>query len=234
MNIVITGASRGIGFELAKALAKHKQNHLVVISRNLNKLKELAAECLRIYPDAKVTPYQFDLNQFDFYPFIVQRLETIIPKCDILVHNAGKLVNKPFNQFQLSDFDDTFNVNVKGPFFFTQAMLPIMNKGSHIVNIGSVGGIQGSVKFPGLAAYSSSKAALAIFSEVLAVELAEKEIKVNCLALGAVQTEMFAKAFPGAKALQNPAQIAHFIGDFCVNGHKYFNGKVIPVALSVP
>jgi short-subunit dehydrogenase len=234
MNIVITGASRGIGFELAKVLAKHKQNHLVVISRNGKNLKELATECKRMYPEAKVTPYEFDLNQFEFYPFIVQRLETIIPDCDILVHNAGKLVNKPFSQFDASDFDDTFNVNVKGPFLFTQAMLPMMNKGSHIVNIGSIGGIIGSKKFPGLAAYSASKGALSVLTEVLAEELAEKEIKVNCLALGAVQTEMFSKAFPGAKALQNPAQIAHFIGDFCVNGQKYFNGKVIPVSLSVP
>ena len=125
MNIVITGASRGIGFELAKVLAKHKQNHLVVISRNGKNLRELARECVRLYPEAKVTPYEFDLNQFEFYPFIVQRLETFIPKCDILVHNAGKLVNKPFSQFEQTEFDDTFNVNVKGPFFFTQAMLPM-------------------------------------------------------------------------------------------------------------
>jgi short-subunit dehydrogenase len=234
MNIVITGASRGVGFELAKVLAKHKQNHLVVISRNGKNLKELAAECVRMYPEAKVTPYEFDLNQFDFYPFIVQRLETIIPNCDILVHNAGKLVNKPFMQIEQADFDEIYNVNIKAPFFFTQAMLPMMNKGAHVVNISSMGGVQGTQKFPGLSAYSSSKGALIVFTEILAEELAEKEIKVNCLALGAVQTEMFAKAFPGAKALQNPAQIAHFIGDFCVNGHKYFNGKVLPVALSVP
>ncbi len=234
MNIVITGASRGVGFELAKVLAKHKQNHLVVISRNGKNLKELAAECVRMYPEAKVTPYEFDLTQFDFYPFIVQRLETIIPKCDILVHNAGKLINKPYTQIEQADFDEMYNVNIKAPFFFTQAMLPMMNKGAHVVNISSMGGVQGTQKFPGLAAYSSSKGALIVLTEILAEELAEKEIKVNCLALGAVQTEMFSKAFPGAKALQNPAQIALFICDFCVNGHKYFNGKVLPVALSVP
>ncbi len=234
MNIIITGASRGIGFELVKTLAKHKQNHIVAISRNGKALKELVAECLRLYPDAKVTPYEFDLNQFEFYPFIVQRLETFIHKCDILVNNAGKLVNKPFNKFTLSDFDDTFNVNIKSPFFLIQALLPLLNKGAHVVNISSIGGVQGSKKFPGLSAYSASKGALAIFTEALAEELAEQEIKVNCLALGAVQTEMFAKAFPGAKAMQNPAQIAHFIADFAISGQKYFNGKVIPVSMSVP
>jgi NAD(P)-dependent dehydrogenase (short-subunit alcohol dehydrogenase family) len=234
MNIVITGASQGIGFELTKVLARHKQNHIVVIARNGNKLRELAAECIHIYPEAKVIPYEFDLTQFDFYPFIIQRLETFIPKCDILVHNAGKLINKPFERMEQSDFDEIYNVNIKGPYFFTQAMLPMMNKGAHIVNISSAGAVTGSKKFPGLSAYSSSKGALTIFSEVLAEELAERQISVNCLAIGAVQTEMFTHAFPGAKALQSPTQIAHFIGDFCVNGNKYFNGKVLPVALSVP
>lgn len=234
MNIILTGASRGIGFELVKNFAKHKQNHVVAISRNGRALGELVAECKRQYPDAKVTPYEFDLNQFDFYPFIVQRLETIIPRCDILINNAGKLVNKPFSSFSPDEFDETFNVNVKGPFFFTQALLSMFNKGAHVVNIGSLGGVPGSKKFPGLAAYSASKGALAILTEVLAEELAEREIKVNCLALGAVQTEMFTKAFPGARALQSPAQIANFIADFAVTGHKYFNGKVVPVSLSVP
>lgn len=234
MNIIVTGAAKGIGFEVVKVLAKHKQNHIVAISRNGKALKELVSECLRMYPDAKVIPYEFDLAQFEFYPFIVQRLETFIHTCDILINNAGKLVNKPFDRFGPEEFDDTFNVNVKSPFFLTQALLPIFNKGAHVVNISSIGGIQGSKKFPGLAAYSASKGALAILTEVLAEELAEKEIKVNCLAIGAVQTEMFMKAFPGAKALQNPAQIAHFIADFAVNGQKYFNGKVVPVSLSVP
>ncbi|MEI7499529.1 MAG: SDR family oxidoreductase [Bacteroidota bacterium] len=234
MNIIITGASRGIGFELVKALAKHRQNQIVAISRNGEALGELVAHCVRLYPEAKVYPYEFDLNQFEFYPFIVQRIETFIHRCDILINNAGKLVNKPFNQFETTEFDDTFNVNVKSPFFLTQALLPILNKGAHVVNIGSAGGVQGSKKFRGLAAYTASKGALAVLTEVMAEEFAQYEIMVNCLALGAVQTEMFANAFPGAKALINPAQIANFIADFAVNGHKYFNGKVLPVSISVP
>jgi len=234
MNIIITGASKGIGSELVKTLSKHKQNQIVAVSRNGKALKELTAECVRLNPGAKVIPYEFDLNQFEFYPFIVQRLETFIHKCDILINNAGKMVNKPFVKFDQAEFDSTFNVNIKGPFFLIQALLPIMNRGGHIVNIGSMGGVQGSKKFPGLSAYASSKGALAILTEVLAEELEEQDIKVNCLALGAVQTEMFAKAFPGAKAMQNPVQMAHYIADFAVNGHKFFNGKVIPVSMSTP
>ena len=234
MNIIITGASRGIGFELVKALAKQKQNQIVAISRNGKALSELVEICNCNSPGAKVIPYEFDLNRFDLYPVIAQRLQTVIPTCDVLVNNAGKLVNKPFGNFGTEEFDDTFNVNVKGPFFFIQALVPLMSKGSHIVNIGSMGGVQGSQKFPGLAAYSASKGALAILTEVLAEELATLEIKVNCLAIGAVQTEMFTEAFPGAKALQNPEQMALFMADFAMNGHQYFNGKVVPVSLSVP
>lgn len=234
MNIVITGASKGVGFEVVKILARHKQNQIVAISRNGKALKELVAECTKQYPESKVIPYEFDVSQFDFYPFIVQRIETFIHKCDVLINNAGRLVNKPFDQLEQSDFDDIFNVNIKAPFFLTQAMLPIMTKGGHIVNIGSQGGITGSVKYPGLSAYTSSKGALAMLSELLAEEFSEREIRVNCLALGAVQTEMFAKAFPGARALQTPVQVAQFIADFAISGHKYFNGKVLPVSISVP
>lgn len=234
MNIIVTGAAKGIGAEVVKILARHKMNHIVALSRNGRAVRELAEDCHRMHPESKVTPYEFDLAQFDFYPFIVQRLETIIKSCDILINNAGRLVNKPFEKFEATDFDETFDINVKSPFLLVQALLPMLPKGSHVVNIGSIGGVQGSKKFTGLAAYSASKGALAVLSEVLAEELAAHDIKVNCLALGAVQTEMFEKAFPGARALVNPSQIAHFIADFAVNGHKYMNGKVIPVSLSVP
>ncbi|MDD4603071.1 MAG: SDR family NAD(P)-dependent oxidoreductase [Bacteroidales bacterium] len=234
MNIIITGASKGIGFELVKVLSKHKLNHIIAISRNGKALKELVGECVKLFPEAKVTPYEFNLNQFEFYPFIVQRLETIIHHCDILINNAGKLVSKPFDKFEPTDFDEIFNINIKSPFFLIQALLPIMSKGGHIVNISSITGCMGGQKYPGLSAYNASNGALNVMTEALAEELKEREIRINCLALGAVQTEMFTKAFPGAKALQTPSQIAHFIADFAVTGHRYFNGKVIPVSISIP
>jgi len=234
MNIIVTGTSRGVGFEIVKHLCKHKQNHIVAISRSGKALKELVAECLRLNPEAKVTPYEFDLNQFDFYPFIVQRLQTFIHHCDILIHNAGKLILKPFDKVEQQEFDEVFNVNIKAPYFFTQAVLPMMTRGGHILTIGSIGGISGTKKYPGLTAYSTSKGALTIFTEILAEELRDREISVNCLALGSVQTQMFEKAFPGVHASQTPEKMAHYIADFAVTGHKFFNGKVIPVANSIP
>ena len=232
MNIIVTGAGKGIGYELVKILCKHKQNHILALSRKMNELKELVSDCHKQTPEAKITPYEFDLNQFDFYPFIAQRMEAILHKVDIIIHNAGRMVNKPFAKIEQGDFDEVYNVNIKAPFFFTQALLPLMNKGGHIVMISSLGAIPGTKKFAGLSAYSSSKGALAILSQCLAEEMSDMDIHVNCLALGGAQTKMFEKAFPGAKAPQSPQQMAVFIADFAVNGQKYFNGKVLEVALS--
>lgn len=234
MNIVITGAAKGIGAEIAKLFCKHKGNRIVAISRNGDGLKKLQTECQKINPDGKLLTAEFDLSQFEFYPFLFQKIESFFLHCDILINNAGRLINKPFGKIEPADFDDMFNVNAKSVFFMSQLLVPIIQNGGHIVNIGSIGGIQGTKKFPGLAAYSASKGAVGILSESMAEELEEKGISVNCLALGAVQTEMFEKAFPGKKAIQTPQQIAQYIVDFAINGHKFMNGKIIPVSVSVP
>jgi short-subunit dehydrogenase len=234
MNIIITGASKGIGPEIIKILCKHKGNHIVAISRNGDGLRKLVNESMKVHAEAKILPIEFDLSQFDFYPFLLQKIENFFLHVDVLINNAGRLVNKPFEKIEAQDFDDIFNVNVKSVFLLTQMLIPIMGKGGHIINIGSGGGFQGSTKFPGLSAYSASKGAVAVLSECLAEELQEREISVNCLALGAVQTEMFKEAFPGKRAPLTPAQMAEFIADFAMTGMKYFNGKILPVSVSVP
>ena len=234
MNIVITGTSKGIGAEIVKILCKHKGNRIVAISRSGDGLRKLLQECHKINSEAKILTAEFDLSQYEFYPFLFQKIENFFLHCDILINNAGKLYNKSIEKTEPQDFDEIFNVNVKSVFFLSQLLLPIMTTGTHILNIGSIGGIQGSKKFAGLSAYSASKGAVGVLSEALAEELKERGIRVNCLALGAVQTEMFEKAFPGQKALQSPPQIAQFIVDFALNGHKFINGKIIPVSLSVP
>ncbi len=234
MDIIITGASSGIGYELVKFFARNRNNHIVALARKGPLLKQLYNECLKLNSEAHVTPYEFDLEQFDFYPFIVQRIETFIQKCDILINNAGRMVNKPFTATDPAEFDEVFNVNVKAAYFFTQAILPMMKEGGHVVNIASMGGVQGSQKFPGLSAYSASKAAVVVMTECMAEELKDTDIRVNCLALGGAQTEMFSKAFPGFKASQTPAHMAQYVAEFALTGHKFFNGKVIPVANTTP
>ena len=144
------------------------------------------------------------------------------------------MINKSYNQLLSNDIDEMLNTNVKAPFLLIQKLVPFMKKGSHIVNIGSMGGFQGSAKFSGLSIYSASKAALAILTECLAEELKDLEIQVNCLALGATQTEMLRSAFPDYTAPLKAFEMARFIAEFALNGNKYFNGKILPVSISTP
>jgi len=152
----------------------------------------------------------------------------------VLINNAGLLINKPFYDLTPVDFDELFTINVKSAFLLVKQLLPRLDNRSHIVNIGSMGGVQGSVKFPGLSLYSASKGALAVLTECLAEELKATGIKVNCLALGSVDTEMLSKAFPGFTAPVDAPSMGAFIRDFALQGHRFFNGKIIPVSVSTP
>ena len=110
----------------------------------------------------------------------------------------------------------------------------LSNAKGQIVNIGSIGGVQGSSKFPGLSIYSSSKGAISILTECLAVELDQFDIKINCLALGAVQTDMLNKAFPGFKAEITALEMASYIVNFINSSSKLSNGLIIPVKKTNP
>ena len=227
MNILITGAGKGIGFEIAKLFSGEKGNKIIGISRKTESLQSLAIE--------NIFPIQFDLANFNNYQSdLLPEIKKHFTKIDILINNAGFLVNQPFQKISSIDFDKTFDINIKSPFFLCQTLLPLMHSKTHIVNISSMGGFQGSAKFNGLSVYSASKGALAILTECMAEELKENGIKVNCLALGAVQTEMLSEAFPSYEAPLKPSEMAEFIVDFAINGSKYFNGKIIPVTLSNP
>jgi len=151
-----------------------------------------------------------------------------------LINNAGKLINKPFKELTPSDFLEVYSVNIFSVAELTRQLIPFFKKGSHVVNISSIGGIQGSLKFSGLAAYSSSKGALITLTELLAEEYKEQQISFNALALGAVQTEMLEEAFPGYKASVSANEMAHYIFDFSLNGNKYYNGKILQVSSTTP
>lgn len=237
MNIIITGASKGIGYELAKLFAYDLNNKVVIIARNRLKLEQLKRECQFQYPGAKIYPLVFDIGSDDLKRKLMPELLSSINSVDILVNNAGALVNKPFEELTREDVDSVYRTNVTSTFELIQALLPYMGKSlqpTHIVNISSMGGFQGSAKFPGLSAYSSSKAALASLTECLAEEFKGRNISVNCLCLGAVQTEMFAQAFPGERAQMQPIQMAGFIRDFALTGWGFYNGKILPVSSTTP
>lgn len=236
MNIIVTGASRGIGYELVKLFALSPVNKVVAIARNAKKLEQLRQECETAVPGAVVIPFSCDLNKQEELIRLPEMLKAHFNTVDLLINNAGALVNKPFSELSTADFEYVFRVNVFAVAGIIQKIIPMMGAGerSHIVNISSMGGFQGSAKFAGLAAYSSSKAALACMTECLAEEYKDKNISFNCLALGAAQTEMLNEAFPGYKAPVSAKQMAEFISDFSLKAHLFMNGKVIPVALSTP
>ena len=224
-NIIVTGASRGIGFELVQLFAKNNCNVLAV-SRNISSLEKLNLENL--------TSLSIDISDEKELEKIVSFVDNNWETVDILINNAGKLVNKPFNETSAQDFLDVYKVNVFGVAELTRRMIPFLNKQSHVVTISSMGGIQGSMKFPGLAAYSSSKGAVITLTELLAEEYKDRGISFNVLALGAVQTEMLEEAFPGFKAPNSALEMAEYIYNFALTGNKFYNGKVLQVSSSTP
>ncbi len=224
MNIVITGAGKGIGFELAKLFANSKHKTFS-ISRNIENLQRVQNEYLK--------PVSFDLVDGN-YQDLLQKINDFVPHVDVLINNAGLLINKPFIDFTDEDFDRIFHTNVNAVAKLSRTLLNVLKSGSHIVNISSIGGVQGSSKFPGLALYSASKGAVSILTEAMAEELKDNKIFVNALALGAVQTEMLAEAFPGYKAPLQANEMAEYIYNFALSGHKFYNGKVLPVSVSTP
>lgn len=226
-NIVVVGASRGIGFELVKLLTQNPAHHVVALARNIQSfdaLKHLS----------NLETYAFDLNSDS-----VRKAATIIfdrmTHIDVLINNAGVLINKPFLELSHEDLLESYQVNVIGVMETVQAAVPLMlENGGHVVNISSMGGFQGTVKFAGLSAYSTSKAAVVSFTELFAEEYKETKIKTNCLCLGSVQTEMLEAAFPGFKAPVSANEMAQFIADFSLTAHAWMHGRVIPVSLTTP
>jgi NAD(P)-dependent dehydrogenase (short-subunit alcohol dehydrogenase family) len=227
MDIVITGCSRGIGFELVKLFAAEPENRVLAVTRNIKPLETVAA-------NGNVIPSSLDMADSSFVDEVVKTVNLLDFRPLILINNAGFLVNKPFHSLSSADFDAMFAIQVKAPFLLTQALIPFFTRDAHIVNIGSMGGYQGSAKFSGLSLYSASKGALAILSECLAEELKDSHIHVNCLALGAAQTEMLAQAFPGFQAPVSALEMAAFIHHFATETGRFINGKILPISSSTP
>ncbi|MFO7922251.1 MAG: SDR family oxidoreductase [Bacteroidales bacterium] len=236
LNIIIIGASRGIGFEVARQLIQQGHN-LFCVSRNKIALENLEKECKSINRKAHISTLSFDISRLtDGHSEFTGIVQKEFPRVDILLNNAGLLINKNFPEFSYEEAVQVFNVNFFSAALVVKSLIPLMGGKavSHIVNTGSMGGFQGSSKFPGLSYYSASKAALASLSECLAEELKDRNIRVNCLALGAVRTEMLEEAFPGIKAPLSAYEMAEFISNFMISGHRFFNGKVLPVSVSTP
>ena len=226
-SAIVVGASKGIGAELVTLLAQNPSIQVLALARNIQSENKWEA-----YKNVQV--HNFDL-QSENAKVELQNILSNVSTIDYVINNAGYLVNKPFLELSREEILDSYNVNVLGVMSALQVFIPKMLPiGGHIVNISSMGAFQGTVKFSGLSTYSSSKAALTNLTEMLAEEFKDTKLKFNCLCLGAVQTEMLAKAFPGYLAPVTAPEMAEYIVDFTLNQSKWMNGKIIPVSLSTP
>ncbi len=226
LTIVVVGASRGIGKEIVNRLASNSSYTILALSRNLDRMENNFSSF------KNVKCFSFDLSKNDVREQ-ASHIFNSFKSIDILINNAGKLINKPFVELTSSDLSECYQVNAIGVMQTVQAALPKMEQ-AHIVNISTIGGFQGSVKFPGLTAYSTSKAAVVSFTELFAEEYKDTAIKMNCLCLGAAQTEMLEEAFPGYEAPISAMKMAEYIVDFALNADQWMNGKIIPLSLSTP
>lgn len=223
-NIIITGTSRGIGYEMALQFANEGHNVLALSRKTPKALIE----------HKNITCLSVDLSLDSAIGEVEGFIKNTFKKVDVLIHNAGALLHKPFEQITSSEFENIYKVNVFAVASLTRICVPFLQKGSHVVTISSMGGIQGSLKFAGLAAYSSSKGAVITLSELLAEEYKEQGISFNVLALGSVNTEMLQEAFPGYEAPLSAQEMANYIHDFALTGNKYYNGKVLQVSSTTP
>ncbi|MDV7140572.1 SDR family oxidoreductase [Maribacter sp. TH_r10] len=224
-NIIITGTSRGIGFELVKLFAK-EGHKVLALSRNTETLDSLKIVNIKTIP--------FDITKKDDLEKVSAYLDEHWETVDVLINNAGRLLNKPFLEIEPQEFEAVYQVNVFGVANLTKLVVPKMSEKGHVVTISSMGGVQGSMKFPGLSAYSSSKGAVITLTELWAEEFKETGPSFNVLALGAVQTEMLEEAFPGYQAPVTAFEMANYIKDFALKGHQMFNGKLLQVSNSTP
>ncbi|MFC4096562.1 SDR family NAD(P)-dependent oxidoreductase [Euzebyella saccharophila] len=224
-NVIITGTSRGIGFELVKLFAA-EGHQVLALSRNHQPVADLKLD--------NVTSFSFDLAKTSDLAKLTAFVSDEWEQVDILINNAGSLLNKPFLKTSAEEFELVYRVNVFGVASVTQAVLPKMLKNGHVVTVSSMGGVQGSMKFPGLSAYSSSKGAVITLTELWAEEFKDSGPSFNVLALGAVQTEMLEEAFPGYKAPVTALQMASYIKSFALTGNELYNGKMLQVSNSTP
>jgi len=225
-KIIVTGTSRGIGLELVQILAD-EGHEVLALSRNEKPVKDLQ--------HSHIHSFSFNLNEEEDLHNVSEFVEKEWGgSLDVLIHNAGSLVNKPFEEISAKELMTVYQTNVFGVFQLSQQLVGKMSRNGHVVTISSMGGVQGSMKFAGLSAYSSSKAAVINLTELLAEEYKENGPSFNVLALGAVQTEMLQEAFPGYEAPTSAKEMAQYIADFSLNGNKYYNGKMLQVSNSTP
>jgi NAD(P)-dependent dehydrogenase (short-subunit alcohol dehydrogenase family) len=197
---IITGASRGLGRSIALHLAAQDVGIIGTFNSHPDEAAEVQRQIEKQGARAAMLPLDTgDSDSFDaFVTSVTATLRETFDRSDfdILVNNAGIGLNALFTETTEEQFDELFRIQVKGPFFLTQKLLPLIRDGGRILNISS--GLT-RIAFPGRSAYASTKGAIEVLTRHLANELGSRRIRVNVLAPGATATD-----FAGGTTRDNP------------------------------
>jgi NAD(P)-dependent dehydrogenase (short-subunit alcohol dehydrogenase family) len=203
---IITGGSRGLGKSAALALAREGVDVILTYHSNAEAAQEVVAEIEGM--GARAAALQLDTGKAGTFAVFAGRLKEVLAATwqrsdvDFLVNNAGIGVHAPFAETTEEQFDTLYNIHVKGVFFLTQQLLPLIAQGGRIVNVSS-----GLTRFalPGYSAYASMKGAVEVLTRYLAKELGERGIAVNTIAPGAIETDF------GGGTVRDNANVNAFI-----------------------
>jgi len=189
-NVIITGATRGIGKGIALEFAKQGANIAFTYSRSVDEAKDLEKELSNFGVKAK--SFQSDASNYDDSHKLIESILLDFDTIDVLVNNAGITKDNLLMRMQESDFDIVINVNLKSVFNMTKAVQKTMLKQRYgsIINMSSVVGVKGNA---GQTNYAASKAGIIGFSKSVALELGSRNIRCNVVAPGFIETEMTAK-----------------------------------------
>ncbi|MFA6151193.1 MAG: SDR family oxidoreductase [Chitinophagaceae bacterium] len=241
---LVTGGSRGLGKNMALALAKKGIDVVLTYNTNLSEAEKVVAEIQASGQKAKA--FQLDAGNISSFDNFIQQavqyleLEYGTPNFDFLINNAGTALYAPFAETTEEQFDAALNIHYKGVYFLTQKALPFINNGGRIINISS--GLA-RFSFPGSSAYGSMKAAVESFTRYLAKELGARNIGANVVAPGAIETD-----FGGGRTRDNkeinaqlagmtalgrvglPEDIGGVVAFLCSEDARWINGQRIEVA----
>ena len=210
---LITGGGRGIGAATAEALAR-KGAEVIIASRTEAELTATVT-ALRT-AGLKASLIVLDVADEAAVAAAFSRITAEWGRLDILVNNAAILLSAPFAEMAMSDWDRLLAVNLRGAVLCARQAFRLMGEsGGSIVNVSSLGGLPGTDKFPGYAAYTVSKFAITGLTEALAAEGRDCNIRVNGVAPGAVDTVMLRQAAPHLRTRTGPADVAKVIAFLC-------------------
>jgi len=207
--VMITGGAKGIGKACAKNFLKRGAS-VSLMSRTLSELKATQDEFEKEFPKRTVIFEGSVSSSLDIQSWF-EATTSHFGTPTVLINNAAIFLSKEVTDQSLEDWEQVIQINLTGSFLCSQAFFKAANPGKiprSIINISSLAGIRGTDKFPGLSSYVASKFAVVGLTEALAVEGKSLNIRVNCIAPGAVDTEMLRKALPQLKAKAQPEDIA--------------------------